>query len=144
MGHKTLIGGTAYEISGGKTLVGGTAYSIDKGKTLIDGTAYTIPFTVTITVTGTGAMNKVYIVHGSSIYYNPTTITANVGDPIGCYVRDCRGSASTITLNGTKVGGNDSAYQYNVVSDATINLYDSKSSNMYNRIGKITITDANA
>lgn len=44
MAHKTLIGGTAYEISGGKTLVGGTAYSIDKGKTLVGGTAYEIGF----------------------------------------------------------------------------------------------------
>lgn len=44
MAHKTLIGGTAYEIGGGKTLVGGTAYSIDKGKTLIGGTAYEVGF----------------------------------------------------------------------------------------------------
>ena len=44
MAHKTLIGGTAYEISGGKTLVGGTTYSIDKGKTLVGGTAYEVGF----------------------------------------------------------------------------------------------------
>lgn len=44
MAHKTLIGGTAYEIGGGKTLVGGTAYSIDKGKALVDGTAYEVGF----------------------------------------------------------------------------------------------------
>lgn len=44
MAHKTLIGGTAYEITGGKTLVNGTAYSIDKGKTLVGGTAYEIGF----------------------------------------------------------------------------------------------------
>lgn len=44
MAHKTLIGGTAYEISGGKTLVGGTAYNISNGKTLVGGTAYTINF----------------------------------------------------------------------------------------------------
>lgn len=44
MGHKTLIGGTAYEISGGKTLVNGTAYSIDKGKALVGGTAYEVGF----------------------------------------------------------------------------------------------------
>ena len=44
MAHKTLIGGTAYEIGGGKTLVGGTAYSIDKGKTLVGGTAYEVGF----------------------------------------------------------------------------------------------------
>lgn len=44
MAHKTLIGGTSYEISGGKTLVSGTAYSIVKGKTLVGGTAYDINF----------------------------------------------------------------------------------------------------
>ncbi len=44
MAHKTLIGGTAYEISGGKTLVGGTAYSIKNGKTLVGGTAYEVGF----------------------------------------------------------------------------------------------------
>lgn len=44
MAHKTLIGGTAYEVSGGKTLVGGTAYSIAGGKTLVGGTAYDISF----------------------------------------------------------------------------------------------------
>ena len=44
MAHKTLVGGTAYEISGGKTLVGGTAYSIAGGKTLVGGTAYDISF----------------------------------------------------------------------------------------------------
>lgn len=46
MAHKTLIGGTAYEISGGKTLVNGTAYSIKNGKTLVGGTAYEVGFAV--------------------------------------------------------------------------------------------------
>lgn len=44
MAHKTLVGGTAYEISGGKPLIGGTAYSIAGGKALVGGTAYTINF----------------------------------------------------------------------------------------------------
>lgn len=44
MAHKTLIGGTAYDIAGGKTLVDGTSYSVKNGKVLIDGTAYTISF----------------------------------------------------------------------------------------------------
>lgn len=44
MASKTLIGGTAYEISGGKTLVNGTAYSIKNGKTLVGGTAYEVGF----------------------------------------------------------------------------------------------------
>lgn len=44
MAHKTLIGGTAYGVTGGKTLVGGTGYSIKGGKTLIDGTVYSVSF----------------------------------------------------------------------------------------------------
>lgn len=45
MGHKTLIGGTGYEISGGKVLAGATAYNVGEGKTLINGSQYDIPFT---------------------------------------------------------------------------------------------------
>ena len=44
MAHKTLIDGTAYEISGGKTLIDGTAYGISGGKTLIGGTVYEVGF----------------------------------------------------------------------------------------------------
>ena len=44
MAHKTIIGGTAYEVKGGKCLVNGTVYSIKKGRTLIDGTGYDITF----------------------------------------------------------------------------------------------------
>lgn len=42
--HKTLVNGTAYEVTGGKCLVNGTAYSIKKGRTLIGGTGYDITF----------------------------------------------------------------------------------------------------
>ena len=52
MGHKTLIGGTAYEIKGGKTLIGGTAYDIKSGKTLIGGTGYNINFSLPQTLAG--------------------------------------------------------------------------------------------
>ena len=44
MAHKTLIGGTTYDITGGKTLVSGTSYSVKNGKVLIGGTAYDISF----------------------------------------------------------------------------------------------------
>ena len=48
MAHKTLVGGTAYNISGGKSMVSGTVYNIKGGKTLIDGTAYSISLGVEI------------------------------------------------------------------------------------------------
>lgn len=44
MAHKALVGGTAFDISGGKTMVGGTNYSINNGRTLIGGTGYDIAF----------------------------------------------------------------------------------------------------
>ena len=44
MAHKTLIGGTTYDITGGKTLVSGTSYSVKNGKVLIGGTVYDISF----------------------------------------------------------------------------------------------------
>ena len=44
MAHKTLIGGTSYNIVGGKSLVSGTSYNIAKGRTLISGTGYDISF----------------------------------------------------------------------------------------------------
>lgn len=61
MAHKTLIGGTSYEISGGKTLVDGTAYSISGGKTLVGGTAYKIGL-------GGGGATLGNLPVGSSVY----------------------------------------------------------------------------
>lgn len=51
MAHKTMIGGTAYEVQGGKTLVDGTAYEIQGGKTMVDGTVRDISFGTTHQVT---------------------------------------------------------------------------------------------
>lgn len=42
MAHKTLVGGTAYNITGGKSMVSGTVYNIANGKTLVGGTGYDI------------------------------------------------------------------------------------------------------
>lgn len=44
MAHKTLVGGTAYNVSGGKSMVSGTVYNIANGKTLVGGTGYDISF----------------------------------------------------------------------------------------------------
>lgn len=92
MAHKTLIGGTAYEISGGKTLVDGTAYNIAGGKTLIDGTIYEISFipgqwqryelkvtpgTYTITGVNTGKDNYTSFVNKK--VYSDYSFSADVG-----------------------------------------------------------------
>lgn len=44
MAHKTMVGGTVYDITGGRSISGSTVYEIDKGRTLIGGTAYDISF----------------------------------------------------------------------------------------------------
>lgn len=44
MAHKTKIGGTNYEVSGGKTRVNGTNYGIAGGRTKVGGTNYGISF----------------------------------------------------------------------------------------------------
>lgn len=81
MSHRTLVNGTAYEITGGKTLVDGTAYSISKGKTLVDGTAYEIKMGggVCIFDFGTITPTKNSIL-GFSSYTIVTTVSANPAD----------------------------------------------------------------
>lgn len=44
MGHKTLIDGVGYDITGGRCLVDGVGYSIQKGRTLVDGVGYDVAF----------------------------------------------------------------------------------------------------
>jgi hypothetical protein len=44
LSHKTLVGGTAYNITGGKSMVSGTSYDIVGGRTLTGGTGYDISF----------------------------------------------------------------------------------------------------
>lgn len=51
MAHKTLIGGTAYDVKGGRDLIGGTGYAKKNGKALINGTAYSIKFGESLTWT---------------------------------------------------------------------------------------------
>lgn len=42
MAHRTMMGGTAYEITGGRCLVNGTAYEITGGRTKVSGADYDI------------------------------------------------------------------------------------------------------
>lgn len=60
MAHKTLIGGTAYEIGGGKTLINGTGYSIDKGKTLVGGTGYEVAFASFVPILDLGELTLAF------------------------------------------------------------------------------------
>lgn len=87
MAHKTLIGGTSYEISGGKTLVGGTAYSISGGKTLVGGTAYGIGFGTPIGDLAVGS--SVYLKRaGVSVEF----LVVHQGLPSSMYDSSCNGT----------------------------------------------------
>ena len=78
MAHKTLIGGTAYQIKGGKTLVGGTAYNISKGKTLVGGTAYEIRFKTGIRILlYVAPLDLSYMKYSGSVTINGVTYNAN-------------------------------------------------------------------
>ena len=87
MAHKTLIGGTAYEIKGGKTLIGGTGYEISGGKTLVGGTGYDVKFGTPI-----GSLPV-----GSTVYFNvngakKAFIVIHQGLPSADYDASCNGT----------------------------------------------------
>ena len=120
MAHKTLVNGTAYEVTGGKCLVNGTVYSIKKGRTLIGGTgdditfqsAVTIPVKgdlITMNLDGTSRLYRVLSVNGNvckvlgmwddlTSKYNETSTTTNFN---GITAQKYEGSTLDIYLNTT-------------------------------------------
>lgn len=44
MAHRTMVGGTSYELASGNMLRGGTGYGVEKGRALIGGTGYDVSF----------------------------------------------------------------------------------------------------
>lgn len=94
--HKTLIGGTAYEVKGGKCLVNGVAYSIKKGRTLIGGTGYDITFEEAI---------------GKTWVLNETSIKSLTSEPTYYY--------ANFTSNGEKF----KAFNVDIMAGAVILSY---------------------
>lgn len=114
MAHKTLIGGTAYEVSGGKTLVGGTAYSIKNGKTLVGGTAYDVGFLkdCTVSIKWNNHNAGSYVTIGGTKYSSSyITLSQEVVVPMGTeVVVTCTAVFSygaKISFNGTTVKQTD-------------------------------------
>ena len=147
MAHRTLIGGTAYEIGGGKTLVGGTAYKIDKGKTLVGGTAYEIAFglsAITVNITGTGNTTYSYVTINGTKYTKSATVTIAPGTEISCYAyssSSLQRSKCKIVLDGVTVSQGTTSYAASykfVPTTATVNIAISGSST--NQASTITIT----
>ena len=85
MGHKVLIGGTSYAITGGRTLVGGIGYSVTKGRTLIGGTGYDVSFTTVSTVLNNNDWATIRAVSDAGTGANYWSV----------------GDTKTITINGT-------------------------------------------
>ncbi|MGM9619536.1 MAG: hypothetical protein ACI3W8_06890 [Oscillospiraceae bacterium] len=106
MGHKVLIGGTAYEVSGGRCLVDGTGYDIKKGRTLVGGTGYDVVFSgpCTVTVTGTGNEVGCYVIVNGKKYYAAYSGDVNSGDVITFGVYGAGGASvrGWVNVNGTE------------------------------------------
>ena len=149
MAHKTLIGGTVYEIGGGKDLIGGTVYEKDHGKTLVGGTVYEVGFAkpVTITIEGSGSTYAYVVIDGVQ-YNTATTVEVPIGAVITCVTSHADGAPSSgiIRVDYRTVAQEVKAtYDYTVVSDATITLSDYMPNHMVTYVvGRIEIVDANA
>lgn len=162
MAHKTLIGGTAYEIGGGKDLIGGTVYAKDHGKTLVGGTVYEVGFapagaTVKVTVSNTGLIASQ--TSSPNAHFSIDGVKHNVAEefvtPIGtvlscwCSRGSGAGGIAGIYLNGAEVQYkiNDryqATYEYTVKSNVEIVLSSGitmNSSNMTSYKSYIYITE---
>lgn len=126
MAHKTLIGGTAYEIKGGRTLVNGTDYDIKAGKTLVGGTAYDVSFGEPVMVNVSlfrGAENASVAyaeVNGVKFAGTKTGLQVMSGDIIKLYGGTTLASGTPyVTINGTKTNlatGTGTIYEWQVPS----------------------------
>ena len=111
MSHKTLVNGTAYEVTGGKCLVNGTVYSIKKGRTLIGGTGYDITFAPPI-MPVKGDLITMNL-DGTSRLYRVLSVNGNVCKVLGMwddFTSKYNGRSTTTNFNGTsaqKYGGSD-------------------------------------
>lgn len=144
MAHKTLISGTAYEVTGGKCLVGGTGYSIQKGRTLVNGTGYDVEFSsaIAVTITGTGDSISCYVeINGTKYTKAYNEIEVEAGDIITFTVGSVWAHPATLKINGTtmiSVDNNGSPAQYNwtVPSVSAVNI----ALDVPNGYGTITVT----
>lgn len=162
MAHKTLIGGTAYEISGGKTLIDGTAYKIVGGKTLVSGTTYDIAFMPVITISGNPTIlphpsyaSWVYLVHDDgtvSLVPNGKNLIPK-GTVLRCFVGAWSGLTAKILKNGETIFSYTCeesssngfiptrSYDYTVTSNATIKCESRNLTGARVDYGIITITE---
>lgn len=130
MAHKTLIGGTAYEIKGGRDMIDGTGYDKKQGKTLVNGTARAISFAPTeyvLTISGGNTVSPGAYVTYAGTKYARGTLRIPVGGNVRVSVGYNQIDGANVTLTGagtlTKVDATSSegrAYKYTPAGNATI------------------------
>jgi hypothetical protein len=133
MAHKTLIGGTAYEINGGKTLIGGTAYEIDKGKTLVGGTVYKVGFGVFTLVYDVGTFKATNASSTGYNFYATWNIAALpdgwgkcnrlIYDGVEYELEVTNGGADTYFINYTPIGRTDILIVFMNMFGCKIDIY---------------------
>lgn len=128
MAHKTLIGGTVHDTSGGKVMVGGTVYGIQNGKTMVDGTVREIAFSKETPIAN--------LTVGDSVYANVNGVKrefliVHQGLPSDLYDNSCNGTwllmkdiyVNQKWSNGSNEYKNSSIRSY--LNGTFLNLFDS-------------------
>lgn len=131
MAHKTLIGGTAYEIKGGRDLIGGTGYSEKKGRVLVNGTGYDIPFSSGIPI-GTLQVGSVVKIGVNGKSYDFLVVNQGIPSNSSRYDRSCDGTwmlMKDIYENRVWQSGNINKYEssdiHAYLNNTFLNLFDS-------------------
>ena len=132
MAHKTLIGGTAYEIKGGRDLIGGTGYSEKKGRVLVNGTGYDIPFSSGIPIGTLAVGSTVKIgVNGKSYDF----LVVNQGIPSNSNLYDSSCDGTWMLMNGI--------YEERDWQSGNINKYESSDIHAYLNNTFLNLFDSN-
>ena len=146
MGHKTLIDGVGYDITGGRCLVDGVGYSIQKGRTLVDGVGYDVAFggsPVSITISGTGSGYANAIINGTTYTSSATGIEVLPGDVITFTASgDGPASMGTVKIDGNTVfstSTRNGKYEW-AVPDGITNIAITLSYNSRSGVGSVTVT----
>lgn len=151
MAQKVLIGGTAYELSGGKALKDGSAYSIENGKTAIDGATYNISLskkTIQLAIAGSilgSSTYGSYVQVGTTRYTTVGTYEVEVGETITVAAGAARNtnlSRTYILFNGTKHESSGAGIMatYSFAAESNVYVYYNQRNTGVNAYNYATVT----
>ena len=132
MAHKTLIGGTAYEIKGGRDLIGGTGYAKKKGRVLVNGTGYDIPFSSGIPI-GTIPVGSVVKIGVNGKSYDFLVVNQGVPSNSSRYDSSCSGTWLLMK----------NIYENRVWQSKNVNKYESSDIHSYLNNTFLNLVDSN-